>query len=564
MLSYIVKRLLLLLVTLFGITALTFAVTRLTPGDPAALKIQGGVGGAATAVGGYNDLVELNRRNLGLDKPMLLNLDFEDGELLARRALDDYLRQPEFWSGDGRKRLMRVSTIALGPALERFALVGTAGELEVESRGDTKRDMASPEVQKGRLAEILPSLAAEATLRPPGTDPDVVYTFWKEWHDANKERYGAARVRQLVADYFSASDPARVSELQQDVYRAGGFAVPFLIARVGDRDRETRLRATRALQAQTGFTFLGNEAEFDARADDIRLRWGSWWRRERIAYSSFGPVRHAWHVIANTQFGLWCGQAASFDFGESYAKRRPVSTMMWEALPISILVAGTSILISYLIAIPLGILSAVGRHTFSDSMITLLLFILYSLPSFWVAGILLLTTTGPPYFDWFPTRGLNSDGIQYGADGVAFWTWLLDRAWHLVLPILCLTYGSLAFISRQMRSAMLEAIDQDFIRTAKAKGLPARTVILKHALRNSLIPILTISAGLLPELIGGAIIIESIFTIPGMGSLTFEAILKRDYPVINAVLFFSAFLTLLGILLADLSYAVADPRITYD
>ena len=275
-------------------------------------------------------------------------------------------------------------------------------------------------------------------------------------------------------------------------------------------------------------------------------------------------MHHAWNILANTQFGLWTGQAMRLDFGDSYTYRRPVLSIIRDALPITIVLSLLSILIAYLVAIPLGILSAINRHSAGDSIITVILFLLYSLPSFWVAGIMLLTLTGPPFLNLFPARGLNSEGILLGADGVSFTRWIVDRTWHIVLPVICLTYGSIAFLSRQVRSAMLEAISQDYVRTAMAKGVAWRTVVFRHAFRNSLIPLITISAGILPELITGAIIIESIFTIPGMGIVTLDAIIQRDYPVINAILFLSAFLTLVGILIADLLYAVADPRISYE
>ncbi len=563
MFNYTVKRLLLLVVTLFGIMALTFVLTRLTPGDPAALRLQA-AGGAAQAVGGYDDLVEQNRRNLGLDRPLLLNLNFEDRVHTANRALDDYLRRGAFWQRDGRNRLARMSTIALAPALERFEAIGTADEPRPQAR-EGRQDMAPPEVQRARLAAIFPSLAGEsAAAHPVHINPEDAHTYWSIWYAQNQERFDESRVQQLVQNYLNAETSEEAEELAREVRRAGGFAVPYLARHLRSGDLTIQRRVNRALEAQTGFTFAATDAEFEERAEEIMQRWRSWWRRDWLAFSDPGALRQTMNVFGNTQFGLWVVQAMTFDFGDSYIARRPVIRMIGDALPISILLSGLSIFISYLIAIPVGIFSAVRRHTPEDHVTTVILFVLYSLPPFWVAGLLLLTTTGPPFLSLFPTRGLNSTGIHLGAPDVSFMQWFWDRLWHLILPVTCLTYGSLAYISRQMRSAMLETLNQDFIRTAKAKGLSAYAVIFRHALRNSLIPILTISAGLLPELIAGAIIIESIFTIPGMGVLTFEAIVNRDYPVINAVLFFSALLTLLGILIVDLSYALVDPRISYD
>jgi peptide/nickel transport system permease protein len=139
--------------------------------------------------------------------------------------------------------------------------------------------------------------------------------------------------------------------------------------------------------------------------------------------------------------------------------------------------------------------------------------------------------------------------------------WLLDRLWHLVLPIVCLTYGGLAYLSRLTRASMLEVIREDYVRTARAKGLSERVVIFKHALRNALLPLITLFAFLLPSMFGGSVIIESIFSVPGMGQLGFEAVLSRDYPVIMAITTISAFLTLAGLLISDILYAALDPRI---
>ncbi|HWP84372.1 MAG TPA: ABC transporter permease, partial [Terriglobia bacterium] len=164
------------------------------------------------------------------------------------------------------------------------------------------------------------------------------------------------------------------------------------------------------------------------------------------------------------------------------------------------------------------------------------------------------------YWRLFPISGISS----LDAEQLPFWAWLKDRVWHLVLPVFCLTYGGLAYISRQMRAGMLETIRQDYIRTARAKGLSEKVVVFKHALRNSLIPIITLMADLLPALLGGSVIIESIFTIPGMGLLGFEAILSRDYPVVMAISTIAAFLTLIGLLLADLCYALVNPTISLE
>ena len=237
---------------------------------------------------------------------------------------------------------------------------------------------------------------------------------------------------------------------------------------------------------------------------------------------------------------------------------------MWdkikEAVPITLLLNILSIFLIYLIAIPLGVYSAVRPRHWSDKAITLSLFVLYSLPSFWVAMLLIRYFASGEFLDLFPIVGIVSEGIEQ----LSIWGKIGNVLWHLVLPVTALTYGGFAFLSRFSRAQLLEVIRHDYIRTARAKGLTERTVILKHALRNALIPLLTLMSTLLPALIGGSVIIEQIFSIPGMGKLGFEAVLSRDYPTVMAIVSIQALLTLVSILITDLMYVVADPRISYE
>lgn len=259
----------------------------------------------------------------------------------------------------------------------------------------------------------------------------------------------------------------------------------------------------------------------------------------------------------HVRYVIWLGKLARLDFGDSYKDHRPVIEKIRETLPVTLQIQVIVIFLVYLISIPIGVYSATHQYSLGDKITTVILFVLYSLPSFWVAMLLMLFFGGGRFLNWFPIHGLNS----FGAADMAWGPWLLDRLWHLVLPVICLTYGGLAGLSRYARSGMMEVIRQDYIRTARAYGFSEKTVIWKYALRNSLIPIVTLLATLLPALIAGSFIIESIFTIPGMGKLGFEAILSRDYPLIMGILSISAILTLLGLLLSDLMYAVVDPRI---
>jgi peptide/nickel transport system permease protein len=260
------------------------------------------------------------------------------------------------------------------------------------------------------------------------------------------------------------------------------------------------------------------------------------------------------------QYAAWVGRLVRGDFGTSFKDRRPVIEKIRERLPITVILSVLTILVTYLVAIPLGIYSSVRPGTLLDRISTVLVFMLYSLPVFWVGTLIIIYMCGGDYWAWFPPGGLRS------LDFDASWPWwkkLGDYAHHLAMPLLCSTYTTFAALSRYMRTSMLENAQQDYVRTARSKGLRERVVILKHIARNSLIPIVTILAGILPALIGGSVIIETIFSIPGLGYLSFQAVLARDYPVVMALFAVASLLTLVGILLADLALAVVDPRISF-
>lgn len=260
------------------------------------------------------------------------------------------------------------------------------------------------------------------------------------------------------------------------------------------------------------------------------------------------------------RYWIWVKQIATLDFGRSYKDHRPVIQKIAERLPVTLALNIISIFLVYTISIPLGVYSAVRQGSPQDRAITFFLFALYSIPSFWLAVVFIYFLGGGEFWDVFPIYGIFSPG----AENFPSYKKTLDFLWHITLPVICLTYGDLAYLSRYQRGSLLEVLHEDFLRTARAKGLPESKVIFKHALRNALIPIVTIIASILPAAIGGSVIIESIFSIPGIGKLGFEAVLSRDYPVIMAIATISAFLTLAGILISDLAYVLVDPRISFE
>lgn len=258
----------------------------------------------------------------------------------------------------------------------------------------------------------------------------------------------------------------------------------------------------------------------------------------------------------HVQYGKWLGRLARLDFGESFSQdRRPVLDKIVERLPITIMINILSIATILAVAVPLGVLSALRRNSTFDRVTTVLVFTGFAMPSFWLA-LLLMDYLGVR-LGLFPIAGLKSIGFEYLSLPGQIW----DVIHHLILPVFVSAFGGLAGFSRYMRSNMLEVIRQDYILTARAKGLPEMQVICRHALRNALLPVITILGLSVPGLIGGSVIFETIFAIPGMGKLFYDGVMMRDYPLIMGILVIGAVLTLIGNLLADLGYALADPRI---
>jgi peptide/nickel transport system permease protein len=256
------------------------------------------------------------------------------------------------------------------------------------------------------------------------------------------------------------------------------------------------------------------------------------------------------------QYWDWLSRLSRLDFGRSFAPdRRPVWDKIKDRIGITLSLNFMSLIIILMVAIPIGVIAAYRAHSWFDKGTTLLVFFGFAMPTFWLA--LLLIMFFGVYLDWLPISGLTSLNFRQ----FTFWGKVEDLGAHVILPVLVAAFGGLAGMSRYMRGNMLEVIRQDYIITARAKGLPERVVIFKHALRNALLPVITILGLSLPGLIGGSVIFESIFAIPGMGQLFYGAVMARDYPLVMGELVIGAVLTLVGNMLADLGYALVDPRI---
>ncbi len=279
----------------------------------------------------------------------------------------------------------------------------------------------------------------------------------------------------------------------------------------------------------------------------------------RIAFYGYKNQYHRWLFGDGGKFSK--GLLLHGDFGTSYVTREPISDVIYSKIGWSLFFSMLSVLLAYIVSIPLGVKAAAKKGSRFDRSSSVILFVLYSMPSFWLATMLIMTFSNPDVLHWLPASGVKP--AQGYPDAASFWQMTKISFPYIILPAICYTYSSFAFLSRTMRVSMLEVIHQDYIRTARAKGVSEKVVVWKHGLRNALLPIITVFANVFPAAIGGSVIIETIFTIPGMGSEAIYAIQNNNYPMIIAILTITGFLTLLGYLISDILYALVDPRISY-
>lgn len=263
-----------------------------------------------------------------------------------------------------------------------------------------------------------------------------------------------------------------------------------------------------------------------------------------------------WYVA----YFQWMNNLSYGDLGRSFAEKKPVADVIAKRIGPTMLLSATSLFLTYLLSVPLGIWSTAKRGTNSERGVSTLLYMLYSLPSFVAALLLLIVFYKNLEGTVFQLKpGMISENYETLSDWGKVW----DIGKHMILPVICFTYGSLAYFSRFVKSNMEEVVRQDYIRTAKAKGVSPTSILMRHAFRNTLIPFVTLVGLTLPSILGGSVVLEQIFNWPGMGLLFLESIYRRDYPVIMGLTLMFSTLTLIGQLLADMLYAFVDPRVTY-
>ncbi len=259
------------------------------------------------------------------------------------------------------------------------------------------------------------------------------------------------------------------------------------------------------------------------------------------------------------RYWIWIKNLSRLDFGKSFSYEEPVLDVIASKFPVSLQFGIVSLFLSYLICIPLGIMKAMKKGSRFDTISSLLLYIMYATPSFMLAIVLIVFLSGDTFLSIFPIGGLTSDYYE----DMSFWNQIIDRIHHFILPLVCYMIGQFTTLTILMKNSVLDEIKKDYIRTARAKGLSEKTVYLKHALKNALIPIVTGLGSFISVFFAGSLLLETIFQLDGIGLLSYQSILERDYNVIMGNVFIQSFLFLIGNLISDIAYVMVDPRIDF-
>ena len=516
MLGYIIRRILLMIPTLVGITMLVFFLLALSPG---------GIGaGLRVSSGGQMDQ----------SKAAMMEAYLEDRYGLDDKVIVQYGR----WLG-------RISPVKFGTrdqVMPTGDLVRPPKSLkEPPLRDSWFKDLKVTAEEKAKFAEIHAS--GEASSEDKEAEKILEYK-------AAAKGYAKARAQYLASRKGLERALARYSEQTQIGEVIGSDGKP-MYARIAKIIPDTTAPSWGVVQAAAMKMLLALQNAEAARNREIK----------------------AFDATPYPKAGFGISGVASLavpDLGKSFSRGRPVKDLILEALPVTLLLNLVAFPLIYLIAVPTGMLASKYRGSWFDVSAGVVVVALWSIPTI-LAGVLLIGyLADKQYLGWFPVAGLHgntADSMTFlPSKGAGGWSqgYLLDTIWHIALPVLCLVYTGFAVLTKQTRAAMLDNFNQDYVRTARAKGVPDRQVVFRHVFRNSLLPLITMVVSIFPAMLAGSIIVEKIFSIPGMGSLILEAINLRDRELLLANTFIIALVNLLAILLADLLYAVADPRVTYD
>jgi peptide/nickel transport system permease protein len=609
--------------TLFGVTIVSFVIMQLAPGDP--LLNQLGASGTAGQSSQTREAYLIQKRDLRLDKPLILNTRYFTDFRQPIRIAAEYRAMT---SDEVASRLGELSGDHLTPAQEaelRF-LHGlgipkfeerlhppdlTPAQLEAshltsaeweKQRTDIQRGLAKSvegylqvwvenvgpqaveaavyilrEEPKSRLAAGAVNCLAAMVVNP------FAYTFSREpteeearkveatWRllwskqstkfepvDADRDRALQQLLQELVsssrADMFKALQSGKVS--REDA----PFFFEVLVS-------DSASLHEKVIAAEFLRLFVPDRLQLEVARDAVPEKIAevatTWITHYESMINAYRPSLGArvYYLFTDTQYAHMVWRLLTFQFGRSALKtREPVSKLIWDALLVSAPLMLLSQLLIYALAVPAGTIAAVNRNNWIDRGTTLILFLLYSVPPF-VAGMLfLLYFAYGSYLKIVPMERLHSAGSEhYSTIG-----YVVDYLWHAIGPVLCLSVFSIAGLAMYGRSALLDVLGQDYIRTARAKGLSGTAIVLRHALRNGMIPMVTLFASFIPGLLGGSVLIEYLFNINGMGQLSYVSIQQKDIPTVMAIVYVDAIVVMLSILLSDLLYVLIDPRISFE
>ncbi len=520
MIRYVLRRFLATVPTLVGISLVTFVILNLSMATTGAMDPA--VAGAATA----------RMRLLGMHLPLFLNFSIEDARSRAESEIARLKNDVE--EAEARRTIAKAGGAWLPHIIPLLPKIS--------------------EIQQERALLALEDVAKRIDLDQAVAVAKDKRAFWADYYDTYGSDFSPVRAARLTRRIARRPDQLAKDEL----LRLDTFCLPQLMETLQDDiSPEAKARIVSLLQEIVDvYDPLDPEAS-RAEQEAVVARWGEWWNQRRDRYIVFEGLESVLGTVTETRYFKWLVRVTTFDFGVSIRDGRPILSKLAERLPVTLLLSVLALLVAYGIAIPLGIVSAVRRGGIFDRTATVTMFVLYSFPAFWMAVLLLRYFASTEYLNLFPAQGLYSVGYT----DMTPWQRVLDTARHLVLPVFCLSFVPMAMLARFQRVGMLQVINLDFMRTARAKGLSRTQAILRHGLRNGVIPVVTMLGLQIPYLVSGSVVVERIFGIPGMGYETFEAIRAHDQPWLMAVVTVTAVLTLVGVVASDAIYAVIDPRI---
>lgn len=527
MIQFVIKRLSAVIPTVLGISLITFIVLNLSMGFPS----PNGIAASRNAM--RSTSIDDRSRYPDRHLPLFINLSIEDAKVHAEYELD------RLGNDKDARRAKRAIAVAGGAWLPYLL---------------PKLPKLAP-AQQAHLLDALDPIGRRIGIITDQNIPEDRVAFWSRYWRIYRSDFKPVRAARLVRRIVRHKDALAQNEL----YRLDTFVMPQLIDALDpEMEEESLMRILGILFDLTGINdYIDHGASLENRRQVVS-RWRTWWTQRYDRFTVFDRFAQITGAITETRYFRWIKRLVTLDFGVSTRDGRPIIEKMKERLPVTMLLSVVGLVFAFFIAIPIGIVSAVRRGGWFDRAMALLVFVLYSFPTFWLAMWSIRIFGGNDILGFFPAQGLRSAM----SEGWPLWRRFLDVSHHLVLPVICLSTVSIAVLARYQRVGMIQVIDKDYMQAARARGMSRAGAILKHGLRNGIIPVVTMLGLQIPYLMSGSVVVERIFGIPGIGYETFDAILAQDQPWLLAVVTVTALMTMLGIIVADTLYAILDPRMT--